>query len=168
MVRDSHCQTRSATSQTAAGRSTWSRSIFKRGDFPDENFILRHRHAGCLSMCNRGPGFQRPQFFFTFAAKPEWDERHVVFGVLRNRESLRTLFAIDQVGSQFGKPSQEVITRLRPARRRWRRRSTRHGQRHRSQRLRWAQDVCGSTSGDAAHVECGRICSYTPQPSAPS
>ena len=48
-------------------------------------------------------------FFFTFAAKPEWDERHVVFGVLRNRESLRTLFAIDQVGSQFGKPSQEVI-----------------------------------------------------------
>ena len=27
----------------------------------------------------------------------------------RHGESLRTLFAIDQVGSQYGKPSQEVI-----------------------------------------------------------
>ena len=50
-------------------------------------------------MCNRGLDSNGSQFFFTFAAKPEWDERHVVFGVLRNRESLRTLFAIDQVGS---------------------------------------------------------------------
>ena len=105
VVRDSHCQ----GGDIANGNGTWSRSIFKRGDFPDENFILRHTGAGCLSMCNRGLDSNGSQFFFTFAAKPEWDERHVVFGVLRNRESLRTLFAIDQVGSQFGKPSQEVI-----------------------------------------------------------
>ena len=104
VVRDSHCQ----GGDIKNGNGTWSRSIFKRGDFPDENFILRHTGAGCLSMCNRGLDSNGSQFFFTFAAKPEWDERHVVFGVLRNRESLRTLFAIDQVGSQFGKPSQAV------------------------------------------------------------
>ena len=68
---------------------------------PGREFHPEHTGGGCLS-CKPRPGFQRvAQFFFTFAAKPEWDERHVVFGVLRNRESLRTLFAIDQVGDQF-------------------------------------------------------------------
>ena len=50
VVRDSHCQ----GGDIKNGNGTWSRSIFKRGDFPDENFILRHTGAGCLSMCNRG------------------------------------------------------------------------------------------------------------------
>jgi cyclophilin family peptidyl-prolyl cis-trans isomerase len=104
VVRDSHCQ----GGDIKNGDGTWSRSVYKRGPFPDENFILRHTGAGCLSMCNRGLDSNGSQFFLTMAAKPDWDERHVVFGVLRDRASLRTLFAIDQVGSQFGKPHQEV------------------------------------------------------------
>ena len=62
VVRDSHCQ----GGDIANGNGTWSRSIFKRGDFPDENFILRHTGAGCLSMCNRGLDSNGSQFFFPY------------------------------------------------------------------------------------------------------
>ena len=50
VVRDSHCQ----GGDIANGNGTWSRSIFKRGDFPDENFILRHP-APCLLYTSPSP-----------------------------------------------------------------------------------------------------------------
>ena len=65
----------------------------------------QHTGPGVLSMCNRGLDSNGSQFFFTFAEKKEWDEKHVVFGCVANHESLQVLYAIDQVGSKSGRPS---------------------------------------------------------------
>ncbi|EGB09239.1 hypothetical protein AURANDRAFT_24923 [Aureococcus anophagefferens] len=106
IVNDSHCQ----GGDIRNGDGTWSGCTF--GDnttFEDENFILRHVGPGVLSMCNRGLDSNGSQFFFSFAEKKEWDEKHVVFGCAATHESLQVLYAIDQVGSPSGKPSTVPI-----------------------------------------------------------
>lgn len=77
--------------------------------FPDENFILRHRKAGVLSMANSGPNTNSCQFFIT-CSKCDWlDGKHVVFGQILGEESmllLRKLEAVSTISSSQ-KPNLE-------------------------------------------------------------
>lgn len=93
---------------------------FERGDgtgraciygtsFADENFILKHRGAGLLSMANSGPNTNGCQFFIT-CAKCDWlDGKHVVFGKVLDDESMLVVRKIENVPvGQGDKPKLSV------------------------------------------------------------
>ena len=76
------------------------------GTFADENFKLRHSHAGTLSMANYGKDTNKAQFFITTVPTPHLDGKHVVFGrVVRGMDVVRK---VEAVGSRSGKPSALV------------------------------------------------------------
>lgn len=85
-----------------------SRSIYHGGVFRDENFILRHTGAGCLSCSNRGVDSNGSLFQITLRQNPDLDGRFVVFGCIANQESLETIYKIGNLGSITGKPLEEV------------------------------------------------------------
>lgn len=78
------------------------------GTFPDENFIIKHSHAGTVSMANSGPNSNGSQFFIT-TVKTFWlDGEHVVFGKVI--QGMDTVYAIEGgAGTYNGKPRKKVI-----------------------------------------------------------
>lgn len=86
-----------------------SRSIYNHGGlFRDENFILRHTGAGCISYCNRGPDSNGSLFQVSFKEAPDLDGRYVVFGCLASRESYQILAKINTFGTAWGDPKEEI------------------------------------------------------------
>ncbi|XP_058213124.1 peptidyl-prolyl cis-trans isomerase CYP21-1 isoform X2 [Rhododendron vialii] len=89
------------------GDGKGSQSIYG-GTFPDENFKIKHSHAGVVSMVNSGPDSNGSQFFIT-TVKASWlDGEHVVFGKVI--EGMDAVYAIEGgAGTYSGKPRKKVI-----------------------------------------------------------
>ncbi|MHC4819436.1 MAG: peptidylprolyl isomerase, partial [Planctomycetota bacterium] len=67
---------------------------------------VRHDRAGLLSMANRGPDTDGSQFFITFKAARNLDDKHTIFGeVVDGMEAVRKL---EELGTQGGEPQQTL------------------------------------------------------------
>ncbi|XVF45514.1 hypothetical protein PTKIN_Ptkin02bG0212700 [Pterospermum kingtungense] len=78
------------------------------GSFPDENFKIKHSHAGVVSMANTGRDSNGSQFFIT-TVKASWlDGEHVVFGKVI--QGMDVVYMIEGgAGTYSGKPRKQVI-----------------------------------------------------------
>ena len=83
-------------------------SIYGGRPFEDEwtKGYIPHAKPYLLSSANSGPNTNGSQFFITTATTPWLNQRHVVFGAVESGQDV--VDAIEKVGSDSGKPSQEV------------------------------------------------------------
>ena len=62
--------------------------------FKDENFIYKHTERGLLTMANSGPNSNGSQFHIMFAPDKYMDNRHTVFGRVKNDEESQMIMEI--------------------------------------------------------------------------
>ena len=90
------------------GNGTGGESIYGE-KFPDEMFY--HKHVkGALSMANSGPNTNSSQFFITLKDVYHLDSRHVVFGKIKDEESMKIIEEIEKYTkvNHMDKPKNDV------------------------------------------------------------
>jgi len=86
---------------------TGGESIYGR-KFADENFKIHHETEGLLSMANSGKDTNGSQFFITTVPTRWLDNKHVVFGRVKDQQSFDVVKKIEAIGDKSGKPRQQV------------------------------------------------------------
>lgn len=88
------------------GNGTGGESIYGM-KFNDENFMVKHKGRGDLSMANSGPNTNGSQFFMTFIPCDWLNGKHVVFGKVT--DGWDVLDALEAVGSQTGDTRERCV-----------------------------------------------------------
>ena len=91
------------------GNGSGGESIFNNGKkFKDERagLALKHDQPYVLSMGNSGKNANSSQFFFTFAAAPQCDGKHVIFG--RVVSGFAVVDRAESFGTSSGEPTVSI------------------------------------------------------------